>query len=209
MAAPISIFVADAHPLWVQGISLILAEDGFEVVGSATDGVQAARQIVNLQPQVALLCYALPSKSGIDVIRYVKDMKCETHIVILSAYTDPDIIHEALSAGACGYFVKTLSAEGLITVIEEAADGKATLLPKVVEKLAARLRSEGQINTLTPRENDVLRLVAEGMGMEDIAERLNISPDTVRSHKKNIMAKLDTHTVAAAVAEAMRSGILT
>ena len=162
-------------------------------------------------PQVLLLDVGLPGRSGLDVIGEVLELAPECRIVILTVFEDEKKIGAAISAGACGYLVKTARPEEIVAAIHEAAEGGSPMSPAVAAKvvhLLAKLTKAGPKVALSPREHEILALIVEGLTAKEIAARLGVSIHTTDTHTRNMFKKLGVHSRAAAVAKALRDRLV-
>jgi len=213
-----TVLIVDDHPLFREGLkSLIGSHAGFEVVGEAKSGKDAIKKAKKLRPDLIVMDLSLPDQSGIDVTRTIRSMLPETHIMILSMHSRIDYITKAFQAGACGYVVKESATERLVECLKAISKGDyfldSSLSQKVVKNLMESSEKEANITdagykTLTPREQQITRLLAEGLSTKDIAEQLFISPKTVENHRSNIMNKLDLHSTMELVRYAAKLGII-
>ena len=204
------VFIAEDHPLYREGlVKSLRTQPGLELVGEADNGRQALASILELKPDVALLDLRLPDLDGIGVLKGIGGSKAETRTVLLSAHADGDLILDAFEAGAAGYLSKEALGEDVCSAIEAAMEGRKVVSPGLEHRLAEEIsrRSEEQAN-LSFRETEILELMAEGLSNAAIAERLSISESTVKSYTRRAFQKLDVSSRAAAIAEAMRRGIL-
>jgi DNA-binding NarL/FixJ family response regulator len=198
------ILIIDDHPLFREGLkSLIARNPGFEVVGEAGNGRKGLRMAKELAPDLVVMDISLPDKSGIDLTRDIRSHLSETRVIIVSMHSKIDYITEAFRAGASGYVVKESAADSLIQGLKAVSRGEyyldSSFSHKVVKKLMEFPEKEAKItdaryDALTPREQQVMRLVAEGISTKKIAEKLFISRKTVENHRTNIMNKLDLHS---------------
>ena len=212
----ISTFLADDHQLFRQGLRTLLeSTKDIRVVGEASDGQQSLALIEELQPDVAVLDIAMPGLTGIEVTRRLTRVAPDTRVLILTMHADSFFAVEALKASALGFMLKEESFDMLIGAIRNVAAGEMFISPTLENPVLrefinlARHSSQGSGNILTDREREVLQLVAEGMTNQEIAAKLCISTSTVDTHRKNIMAKLDIHSVAGLVKYAIRHKIVT
>jgi len=212
----ITVFLADDHQMFRQGLRTLLGStDAIQVVGEASDGQDCLRRIEELQPDVAVLDVAMPGLSGIEVAKRMEKLAPGTRILILTMHADTYYAVEALKAGALGFMLKEESFDMLIDGIRSVAGGRIfvspTLETPVLKEFVglARTATDGSGQILTEREREILQLVAEGMTNQEIAAKLCISTSTVDTHRKNIMAKLDIHSVAGLVKYAIRHKIVT
>lgn len=211
----ITAFLADDHQIFRQGLRALLAStEDIEVVGEASDGQESLQQIGKLQPNVAVLDIAMPGLTGIEVTRRLGKIAPETRALILTMHSDCFYAVEAFKANALGFMRKEESFDMLTDAIRAVAAGNMfvspTLETPVLKKFVslARQSTNSTGNILTEREREILQLVTEGMTNQEISGKLHISPSTVDTHRKNIMAKLDIHSVAGLVRYAIRHKIV-
>jgi two-component system nitrate/nitrite response regulator NarL len=207
----ITVFVADDHPVFLDAVGrAVSAHPKFELAGTSADGRDALEQIGALKPTVALLDQRLPSLNGIDILRAIQRHGHATHVVMLTADGSSAFVYEALKLGASGFLTKAATMEAICDAVAAAARGATVLAPEVQSGLAGELRARElrEQVSLSEREIQVLALIAEGLASPAIAERLLISPSTVKTHVQNVFGKLEVSDRAAAVAEAMRRGLL-
>jgi len=210
--------IVDDHPLFREGLkSLISRNTMFEVVGEAGNGHEGLRMSKQLKPDLVVMDISLPDKSGIDLTRDIRSHLSETRVIIVSMHSKIDYITEAFRAGASGYVVKESAADSLIQGLKAVSRGEyyldTSFSHKVVKKLMEFPEKEAKITdaryeTLTPREQQVMRLLAEGISTKEIAERLFISPKTVENHRTNIMSKLELHGTMELIRYAARLGLI-
>ena len=195
-----------------KGIREFLTEPGdIEVVAEAADGDEAIALLEQEQPDVAVLDIQMPKRSGIDVCRHVRAQHWPIGILILTAYDDDPYVLAVLQAGANGYVLKTADADDIIQAVRDVHEGKSALDPVIARKLMAQLagRAENKpIETLTPRETDVLKLAARGYTNKAIGAQLHVSDRTVQGHLANIYGKLHVATRTEAVMRAVSLGWL-
>ena len=212
----IRILLADDHTVMRRGLRLLLeSQTGFAVVGEASDGRQAVEQAEATQPDVAVLDIAMPNLNGIEAAQRISASSGRTAIVILSMHSDEGYVLRALKAGAKGYLLKD-SAEGdLIDAIRAVSEGKAFFSPEIskvlVEDYVREIRRRGvedSYELLTPREREILQLLAEGKSNKDIAAALNLSPYTVETHRRNLQDKLNLHNLPELILYALRKGVI-
>lgn len=208
MSGRVRLLISDDHPVVRAGLKGMLAgEPDFEVVGEATDGLEALEFAERLEPDVVLMDLRMPQMDGVRATRRVRDKLPNTRVLILTTYeTDADVV-KALEAGATGYLLKDASSEDLFRAIRAAAAGESALAPAVVSHLVRRMHhSEEEI--LSAREIEVLELVARGTSNKEIARELWISETTVKSHLLHTFEKLGVSDRTAAVTEAIRRKII-
>jgi two-component system response regulator NreC len=213
-----TILLADDHPIVRQGLrSLLEAEPGWDVVAEAADGLSAVELIEQLQPQVAIVDVMLPDLNGLEVVRRAMRHAPETKVIVLSMHADEPYVLEALRGGAMAYVLKATSTTSLIEAIREVMTGRRYLSPPLTQHaIDAYLQRANAANqpldryeSLTPREREVLQLVAQGTTNAEIAERLVISIRTVETHRANLMRKLELRTAADIKHFARERGLLT
>jgi DNA-binding NarL/FixJ family response regulator len=206
----IRVLLADDHMMVRQGIRALLEKEGFDVVAEAMDGREAVRQAEKLEPDVAVLDIAMPLLNGIDAAREIRRVSPRTKTTLLTVHEETQYVVEALRAGVTGYVVKTKAAEDLVKAIREVSAGAVYMSPGVSrEAVRAYLDgTEPSADGLTPREREVLQLVAEGKTTKEVAAVLGISVKTAESHRSRIMEKLDIHETASLVRYAIRLGVI-
>jgi DNA-binding NarL/FixJ family response regulator len=209
----IRVLLADDHAVVRKGIREFLTEPGdIEVVAEASDGEEAIRLIDRLRPDVAVLDIQMPKRSGIDACRHVRAQHWPIGLLILTAYDDDPYVLAVLQAGANGYVLKTADADDIIQAVRDVHEGKSALDPVIARKLMAQLAGRADnkpIETLTPREMDVLKLAARGCTNKAIGAQLHVSDRTVQGHLANIFGKLHVATRTEAVMRAVSLGWLT
>ena len=211
-SVPIRVFVADDHAIVRKGIAAVLEiVPDIEVVGEAVNGRDAVYRVEQLRPDVILMDLVMPEMDGIEAIRRIKDCQPEARILVLTTFAGEDKIFPAIKAGALGYHLKDSRPEELVQAIREIHRGEPSLHPviarKVLEELSRSSERPPTPDPLTPREVEVLRLVAQGLENPEIAEELVITETTVRTHVSNIMSKLHVASRTQAALYALREGI--
>jgi DNA-binding NarL/FixJ family response regulator len=200
--------VVDDHPVVRHGLMAMLRwEPDIELVGEAADGAEAARLILERQPDVVLLDLRLPQLSGIEVMRRVRGTASATHFLVLTTYDTDEYIAPALAAGAQGYLLKDAEPEDLTRAIRTLMRGGAALEPKVAARVLDHFAEE-EIEGLSERELDVLRLLPGGSSNKAIAAQLSLSENTVKTHLSHIFAKLGAQSRVEAVSVALQRGLL-
>jgi two-component system nitrate/nitrite response regulator NarL len=208
----VRVFVADDHPVYRDGMVRAINErPDFELVGEASNGRDALEAIGETNPDVALIDIRMPGLDGLEVLGAVRREGDSTQVLLLSAHLDSDLAYRAVAAGARGYLSKQAARQEICDGIATVADGGTAFASEVQTGLASELheRERGQQGpVLTSREREVLKLVAAGHSAPEIADRIHLSPATVKSHLQAIYDKLGVAERAAAVAEGMRRGFL-
>jgi Response regulator containing a CheY-like receiver domain and an HTH DNA-binding domain len=202
----ITCVIADDHPAMLTAIADTLERSGVEIVGRASDGQEALVQIEAQHPRVAIVDVRMPRLSGIEVATKSAVVAPNTSIIFYTAYGDRALLSEALDVGARGFVLKEAPLPDLVRAVERVAAGDAYVDP-VLAGILVSAQSE-KIPSLTQREREVLRLLADGLSNEEIGKRLFISPETVRTHVRKAMAKLEADTRTQAVAIALRQSLI-
>jgi DNA-binding NarL/FixJ family response regulator len=212
------IIIIDDHPLFREGLKSIIAkENRYEVIGEAGTGSQGLQKARELKPDLALVDVSLPDQSGIELIREILQCSPQTLVLIVSMHSKVDYIVKAFQTGAMGYIVKESAADMLLKGMDQVFQGNyfmdTSVSHQVVKKLIGMPPKETVANnagydTLTPREQEVVILLAEGLAIKQIADRLYISPKTVENHRSNIMHKLGLHSTMEVIRFAAKLGLI-
>lgn len=214
--SPITVLLADDHPVVRKGIASLLADDPeIEVVAQASDGIEAIRMILESRPQVAVLDIAMGSTSGLQAAATLTKSGVATRLIVLSMYSDEEYVMRALVAGVRGYLVKDAAESDILEAIHRVAEGRYFFSKVISDSLLhdyiKRLKEEGlrdSYDLLTDREKEVLLLLAEAKSNKEVAAILNLSLHTVESHRTNLMQKLDLHNSAEIVLYAVRKKLI-
>jgi two-component system response regulator NreC len=212
----IRIILCDDHKVMRRGLRLVLEEQkDFEVVGEASDGREAVKLAESLKPDVAVLDITMPNLNGIEAAKQITEKHLDTSIVMLSMHADESFVLRALKAGARGYVLKASPESDFVNAIRLVHEGKSFFSPSVsrmlVEDYVRQLQDkdvEDSYELLTLREREILQLVAEGKSNKEIAGMLNLSVYTVETHRSNILAKLNLHSVPELILYAVRKGVI-
>ncbi|MGH9480647.1 MAG: response regulator [Terriglobales bacterium] len=207
---PIRVLLADDHQIVRQSLKLLLEREGLAVVGEAANGRDAAQLAETLKPDVAVLDIGMAILNGLDGAREVRKVSPRTEIIILTAHDEEPYLLDALRIGAKGFILKSHAAEELIRAVREAARGRVYLSPEVSRAVVQSYQDGTQQSRdpLSPRERQVLQLVAEGKTTKEVAGVLNISVKTAETHRTRLMEKLDIHETAGLVRYAIRRGLI-
>ncbi|MCA9784823.1 MAG: response regulator transcription factor [Candidatus Cloacimonetes bacterium] len=209
---PVRIFLADDHRLFRSGLRMMLDRlADIEVIGEADNGLDALVALKELVPRVALLDISMPGLNGIELTRRIKQSHPQIVVVILSMHDERAFVLESLRAGADGYLLKDAGREDLARVIHEVLQGRkavsAAISSILVDEVLHPATDSGAWKVLSARERQVLQLIAEGGSTREIAAGLNLSIKTIESHRKQIMDKLDLHSIAELTRYAIREGL--
>jgi DNA-binding NarL/FixJ family response regulator len=199
--------VADDHPAVLEAVCLYLEGNGVTIVGRAETGTDALELIAALKPQVALLDVRMPELGGIEIARQSVRKSPDTAIILYTGYGDRALLTEALDAGARGFVLKEAPLDDLLRAVRVVAGGGTYVDPVLAGVLASAAVTD-KLPALTQREREVLRLLADGLSNEEIGKELFISPETVRTHVRKAMNKLDADTRTQAVARALRGHLI-
>jgi DNA-binding NarL/FixJ family response regulator len=205
----ISVVFADRHEIFRQGLAALLnATDGIAPLAQAANGREAWELIVKHNPDVAILEIHLPEMTGIEVARKMSLAGLATQAILLTAHEDPLAAIDAQEAGAAGYILKGNSFEELITAVQIVAAGGTFVTPSIRAKLREMPQQGRATTVLSPREREVIRLIALGKSGKEVARIMGISPRTVSTYRDRLMNKLQAHTVADLVRYAVRAGMV-
>ncbi|MFI1419205.1 response regulator [Streptomyces sp. NPDC020731] len=216
---PLRVVVADDQALVRTGFKLILAADGIEVTAEAADGAEAVAAVRRTRPDVVLMDIRMPETDGIEATRRILggDGPQETRVIVLTTYDLDHYVYAALTAGASGFLLKDVSPEHLVAALRLVRSGDALLAPTITRRLIERFAKHDEpqtiaphrdLSVLTPRELEVLRLLATGLSNAELASRLFLSQTTVKSHVGRILSKLDLRDRVQAVVLAYETGLI-
>jgi len=217
MTSKKTVVIAEDHKLFREGLKAMIGSNKeLEVVAEARDGLDAIRCVRKHMPDLLLLDLSMPRLSGISVVKDVRNQFPDMKILVLTIHESDQYVLETFKAGVNGYCIKDASRDELLMAIESVMSGKTFISPGIADEvmegyLAGRktLKEKSDWETITQREREVLKLLAEGYMNKDIGELLNISTKTVEKHRANIMSKLDLHNAAALTAYAIEQGLVT
>ena len=218
MGSKQTILIVDDHPLFREGLkSLIARNPRYQVVGEAGTGRDGLRMAKSLKPDLILMDISLPDASGVELTRNIRGILPDTSVLIISMHSKIDYITEAFQAGAKGYVVKESASDKLLQGLDAVARGDyfldTSLSLSVVKRLVELPEKEAQIKdgnygSLTPREQQIMRMLAEGLATKEVASKLCISPKTVENHRANIMEKLNLHSTIELIRYAAKLGLI-
>lgn len=210
------IFIVEDHQLFREGLKSMLNSRGdIEIAGEAEDGLDAVRKIRQAKPEMILLDLSIPKISGISVTKEIKRELPETKILALTIHESDQYVLEAFDAGVDGYCIKDASRQELMVAIDSVLQGKSYISPGISDQVIdgylngrKTFKQESSWDTVTQREREVLKLLAEGFSNKEIGTFLHISVKTVEKHRSNLIAKLDIHNVAQLTAFAIKKGLV-
>lgn len=211
------ILLAEDHKVVREGTRRLLeSQNDFEVVGEASDGVEAVELTKKLKPEIIIMDVSMPRLNGIEATKQIKALYPNIAILVLTGYDDDEYVFALLEAGAAGYLLKESSGEELIDAIRQVMTGEPVLHPKIMKKVLNRLRSpvedqpgQSLVDVLSDREMEVLRLAAKGMSNMEIADSLTLSVRTVQTHLRSIFNKLGVGSRSEAIVYGLKKGWLT
>jgi two-component system, NarL family, response regulator DegU len=210
----IRLMLVDDHQMLRQGLRRSLEEEGFYVVGEASDGEQAVRLVPAAKPDVILMDVSMPDMDGIEATRRIIQNDPDKRVVMLTMHADKDLIDAAIKAGAVGYLTKDCSTDEVIDAVRMAANGETALSPQLAKTMLTEVRkidekaAREEDRLVTKREEEVLQLIADGCSTPEVAQRLYISQKTVKNHLASIYEKLNARDRTQAVLLAVRMGIV-
>lgn len=205
----IKLLLVDDHTVVRQGLKMVLSlEDDLSIIGEAGDGQEALEQVARLSPQVVLMDLLMPVMDGVTAIRNIKQMYPEVEIVALTSVLEDRLVIDAVEAGAAGYLLKETGPDELVEAIRAAAKGEVRMHPKVQKRLVKEVRTPEMRESLTERETETLRLVAKGLANKEIAEIMQVSEVTVKTHVSSILSKLNLSSRTQAALFAIKEGLV-
>jgi len=217
----IRVLIVEDHPIVREGLrSILLTDQAIEIVGEARDGSEAVTKLAEMKPNVILMDVGMPNMDGIEATRRIKDKSPSVAVIILTMYDKDTFVIDAVRAGASGYLLKDTSRELLLHTVQAVSSGatliESSLLSEAISSLVAstnghkkpRAHTATGLESLTPRELEVLKLLTEGRANRDIGEELGIAQATVKKHMQSIIAKLDASNRIDAAMKAARAGII-
>lgn len=208
MEQKIKVLVADDHPMLREGLVAVLGTNpAFEVIGEAKDGEETVRLAESLEPDVILLDLEMPGMDGLEVLKTLREAGSSTQAVVFTAYDTDERIMGALRAGARGYLLKGASRQEIFSAIHTVHAGGSLLQPVVTNRLLDRMQIP-EIEDLTPREHEVLNLLADGLSNREVSERLFVTERTAKFHVSSILAKLGAANRTEAVTTAAQHGLI-
>ena len=207
------VLLADDHTLLREGLRRSLEDAGVDVVGEAPDGEQAVRLAGEHRPDVVLMDVSMPRMGGVEATREIRSRYPEVEVLILTMHADASVVNDAVRAGAAGYLVKDCTTDDIVAMLDAVAKGEAALSPDLASSILAEAQRSGPTShasdsLLTQREEEVLKLIADGAATPEVAAALYISTKTVRHHLSSIYEKLDSRDRTQAVLRAVRMGII-
>lgn len=207
---PIQVLLADDHQIVRQSLKVLLEKEGLKIVGEASNGQEAVRIAESVHPDVAVLDVSMAVLNGIDAAKEIQKVSPQTKTIFLTVHDEDPYLLDALRVGAKGYVVKTHAAENLVQAIREASRGGVYLSPEVSRAVVQAYQNKTELSSepLSPRERQVLQLIAEGKTTKEVAGVLNISVKTAETHRTRLMEKLDIHETAGLVRYAIRRGLV-
>jgi len=210
----IRLMLADDHRMLREGLGRSMREQGFDVVGEASDGAEAVSMAQRLRPDVILMDVTMPEMDGVEACRQVRADLPATQVVMLTMHADQEVLASAIRAGASGYLVKDCSTEEIASAVRMAASGETALSPQLAASMLNEVRkwdkaaAAEEERVVTKREEEVLQLIADGCSTPEVAAKLYISQKTVKNHLASIYQKLDARDRTQAVLQAVRMGIV-
>lgn len=205
----IKIIIADDHKIFRDGLKNLLDKSGeFDIIAEAENGTQVLELLIDHQPDVVVMDISMPKKNGIEVLKEVAEIYPKTKFIMLSMHEEGDYIIKCIKLGASGYLLKTVEEEELRSAIKAVHNGKKYFNADISSLMASQLQNATEQVHITPREQEVLELVADGLSTKLIADKLFISARTVESHRLNLMKKFDAINTAELIKKSIEGGFL-
>ena len=208
---PIGIVIADDHSIFRQGLRFLMESDGFTVLGEASNGHEAVNLTEKFRPDVVIMDFSMPRLNGLDASREIRRISPRSKVILLTAHREEQYVLEALSVGIKGYVLKSEGAKAIREAIQAVTQGNAYLSPGIarfaIDSFVGKC-ADGPVEVLSPRELQVLQLIAESHTTKEIAEQLNLTVKTAESCRTALMNKLDIHETASLVRYAVRRGLV-
>ena len=206
------VLLADDHTIFHEGLAKLLSPH-YDIVGRVADGRALVEAAAELMPDLIVADISMPQLNGIEAIREMKGAGADARVVLLTMHEDPEYAIEALNAGALGYVVKHSASSELLSALEEALNGRMYVTPRVAKEVFSRLSGANSASAAvnrepTPRQREVLQLLAKGCSAKEIARRLDLSQRTVEHHKYNMMAQMGIKTTAGLIQYAVKRGLI-
>jgi len=212
-----TVVIAEDHTILRAGLKALLSTNQiFEVIGEADNGRDAIRRVIELKPDLVIMDLSMPGMNGMDAVREIKDRMPEVKALVLTVHSEEEYVLASLQAGANGYVLKDATQNELLIAAERVLEGKTYLSADITEKVVNSYLNTSNVNqepvtrwdTVTQRERQILKLIAEGHTNKSMADYLCISVKTVEKHRANLMKKLDLHSVSALTTYALEKGII-
>jgi two-component system response regulator NreC len=209
---PISILLADDHPIFRQGLKSLLEKDGFTVVGEGADGMEAVKLAEKFRPDIVILDFSMPRLNGLDAAKEIRRCSPRSRVILLTVHREEQYVLESISAGIKGFVLKSEASSALAEAIHEVTRGNAYLSPGIarfaVESCVGKCVGGTPVELLSPRELQVVQLIAEGHTTREVAAQLKLTVKTAESYRTALMGKLDIHETASLVRYAVRRGLV-
>jgi two-component system, NarL family, response regulator NreC len=209
---PVGIILADDHPIFRQGLRSLLEKVGFAVVGEGADGIEAVKLAEKFRPDIAILDFSMPRLNGLDAAKEIQRVSPRSKVILLTVHREEQYVLAALSAGIKGYVLKSEASTAMDEAIQEVSRGNAYLSPSIarfaVDSCIGKCANGGPAEVLSPREIQVLQLIAEGNTTKEVAAQLNLTVKTAESYRTALMGKLEIHETASLVRYAVRRGLV-
>jgi len=208
----IRVMLVDDQPVVREGLAALLSyQSDIEIVGQANDGIEAVNIIKQVQPNIVLLDLLMPNKDGLETIPVLKEVSPEAHILVLTSYADSSKVYQAIKLGAEGYLLKDASVPQLLQAIRDVAQGQISIYPSIAVRIIRELNTPQEASytsdPLTPRELEVLRLIAHGLSNQNIADKLFVQERTVAKYVSSVLGKLQLANRTQAALYAMKNGM--